>query len=225
MLTSLQAAGTTAAASTAVATPVGGTTASLLPTKAASSIFSSNSSTGGGATYIGPLICSDPSCPTPQDGWGRPINNSNFHVRDVSIADGGDGFYYLTGTSTFAGDPLWADVYGVVRMWRSRTLAPGSFEGGKVVFNMTHDCPWCPKKCVTPNSCRYWTTTGHDFRCGELRTSPAPAGCKTGYDTRCGGMIWAPEFHYLPRKASPEPHGCFWISSNISSMAVVINLA
>ena len=81
-------------------------------------------------TYLGPLVCSDPSCPVAE--WGRPVNNSNFHIRDVSIVLGGDDYFYLTGTSTMAGDSLWSDVWGVVRMWRSKSLVPGSFVGGQV---------------------------------------------------------------------------------------------
>ena len=39
-----------------------------------------------GTTYVGPLPCTDASCPA-------TANNTDFHVRDVSIGPGGDGYY------------------------------------------------------------------------------------------------------------------------------------
>eukprot|EP01046_Picozoa_sp_COSAG06_P076201 COSAG06_NODE_24203_length_669_cov_1.926316_1_plen_142_part_01 len=39
-----------------------------------------------GTTYVGPLPCTDASCPA-------GANNTDFHVRDVSIGPGGDGYY------------------------------------------------------------------------------------------------------------------------------------
>jgi hypothetical protein len=108
------------------------------------------------------------------------VNNSNFHLRDISVARGSDGAFYLTGTSTAAGDGYWSDVYGVVRMWRSASLAPGSFEpGGRVVYNVTRDCPACGA-CATPNT---------------------PAACPT---LNCA-RVWAPEYHYLPSTLAAAP--------------------
>lgn len=43
-------------------------------------------------TYLGPLVCSAADCPTGE--WGRPVNNTNFHLRDVMITWGGDGASY-----------------------------------------------------------------------------------------------------------------------------------
>ena len=92
--------------------------------------------------YLGPLVCSDASCPAPGPAGttgGRAVNNSNFHLRDVAITAGPGGEFFLTGTSNSAGDGFWSDVYGVVRVWRSKTpLVPGSFVGGAVVFNLTY---------------------------------------------------------------------------------------
>lgn len=138
-----------------------------------------------GPTLIGPLVCSDPTCPTPFPG-GPTVNNSNFHLRDISVALAGDGFFYLTGTSTSSGDSYWSDVYGVVRMWRSATLTPGSFEpGGRVVFNVTRDCPTCGN-CTLPNT---------------------PETCPSGECAR----VWAPEYHFLPSTlaALPAANGSF----------------
>lgn len=39
-----------------------------------------------GTTYVGPLPCTDASCPA-------GANCTDFHVRDVSIGPGGDGYY------------------------------------------------------------------------------------------------------------------------------------
>ena len=132
-----------------------------------------------GPTFVGPLVCADPSCPVQAPG-GPAVNNSNFHLRDVNVGLAGDGFFYLTGTSTSAGDGYWSDVYGVVRMWRSQTLAPGSFEpGGRVVYNVTRDCPTCGD-CVIPNTA----------------ACPTPGQC---------ARVWAPEYHYLPSTLAAVP--------------------
>eukprot|EP00664_Eupelagonemidae_sp_cell27_P000828 gene828-4173_t len=61
-----------------------------------------------GPIFVGPLVCGAADCPRDN---GRPVNNSNFHLRDISIALAGDGYYYLTGTSTSAGDGYWTDVW------------------------------------------------------------------------------------------------------------------
>lgn len=140
-------------------------------------------------TYVGPLVCNDPSCPTQILG-GPTVNNSNFHLRDISVARAGDGYYYLTGTSSSAGDRFWSDVWGVIRMWRSRTLEPGSFEpGGRVVYNITRDCTWCGNEtygCRTPN---------------------IPSVCPNSTCAR----VWAPEFHFLPSKVA-EPSGGYYLT-------------
>lgn len=140
-------------------------------------------------TFVGPLVCADASCPTPSPG-GPVVNNSDFHLRDISIDLAGDGYFYLTGTSSQAGDGYWSDVWGVIRMWRSRTLLPGSFEpGGRVVYNVSRDCSWCsdePRSCRTPNT---------------------PYACPAQNCSR----IWAPEFHFLPGKAA-EPSGGYYVT-------------
>ena len=159
--------------------------------------------------YIGPLVCSDPSCPSPTDSsHGRPVNNSNFHLRDVSITSPPDteGWYYLTGTSNSAGDKFWSDVWGIIRVWRSKTpLIPGSFEGGRVVFNLTRDCKFCGP--VTPTGgCRVPNTCGV---CGIGHNDST--GCIPARD--CGGRVWAPELHYLPNKAVDVPGSGGWFIS------------
>ena len=140
-------------------------------------------------TYVGPLVCADASCPTPSPG-GPVVNNSDFHLRDISIDLAGDGYFYLTGTSSQAGDAYWSDVWGVIRMWRSRTLLPGSVEpGGRVVYNVSRDCSWCsdePRGCRTPNT---------------------PEACPAQNCSR----VWAPEFHFLPAKAT-EPSGGYYLT-------------
>ena len=47
--------------------------------------------------YLGPLVCSDSSCPSAANSGGRTPNNTNFHLRDIMITAGPDGYYYLTG--------------------------------------------------------------------------------------------------------------------------------
>jgi hypothetical protein len=103
------------------------------------------------------------------------------------------GYYYLTGTSTQAGDEYWTDAHAVVRLWRSRTLTPGTFTGGGVVFNASRDCPDCSTACKTPNSCR---------TCGG---GGGNVSCTTPDGETCGARLWAPEFHWLPNKTKDVP--------------------
>ena len=170
---------------------------------------------GGGATiHLGPLPCADSSCPTA--GGGRPVNNSDFHLRDIQIMRAGDGYYYLTvrawhppslflavsaclamnarsacslaqGTSNSAGDEYWTDTDAVVRMWRSKSLRPGSFVGGHVVFNVSRDCPHWPASC----------------RC---------VSCGGG---KPGGRVWAPEVHYLKKAADVPGSGGYFMSYHV----------
>eukprot|EP00911_Craspedida_sp_UC1_P000205 UC1_evm1s155 len=155
--------------------------------------------------YLGPLACTDPSCPTAARAGGRLPNNTNFHLRDIAITAGDDGWYYLTGTSNSAGDSFWTDVWGVVRVWRSRRpLVPGSYVGGAVVFNLTRDCKFCSPAspsggCRVPNSCDV---------CGIGRNDTASGGCTPKYD--CGARVWAPELHYLPEMAEDVPGSGGW---------------
>ena len=74
---------------------------------------------------------------------------------------------------------------------RSASLAPGTFTGGAVVFNITRDCPQCSRACRTPNSCA---------SCGG-----GAAGCATPDSSSCGARLWAPEIHYVPEKAAAVP--------------------
>eukprot|EP01045_Picozoa_sp_COSAG04_P024419 COSAG04_NODE_3043_length_3243_cov_16.853082_3_plen_135_part_00 len=110
------------------------------------------------------------------------------------------------GTSNAGGDDLWTDVWGVVRVWRSKTpLVPGSFVGGKVVFNLTRDCKFCGKAtasggCRAPNSCA---------RCGG--GDNGAGGCTP--KTSCGARVWAPELHHLPEKAADVPGSGGWFIS------------
>ena len=160
-----------------------------------------------GRTYLGPLACSDVSCPSTASGSGRTPNNTNFHLRDVAITAGPDGYYYLTGTSNAGGDGYWTDVWGVVRVWRSKTpLQPGSYVGGKVIFNISRDCKFCGPAtaaggCRVPNSCA---------RCG-VGDNSSTGGCTPKKD--CGGRVWAPELHYLAEKAADVPGSGGWFIS------------
>jgi len=56
----------------------------------------------------------------------------------------------MTGTSVWAGDTYWSDTWGVIRMWRSQTLAPGSFVGGGVVYNNSRRCQQTPERIWAP---------------------------------------------------------------------------
>ena len=174
----------------------------------AAACFSNVEATSSPYQYIGPLVCSDASCPSSASSGGRLVNNSNFHLRDIAVTGTADdsGYYYLTGTSNSAGDSFWTDVWGVVRVWRSKTpLLPGSFVGGAVVFNLTRDCKFCGPAtatggCRAPNSCA---------QCGG-RTLVS-GGCVPKVD--CGGRVWAPELHYLPQKAAEVPGSGGWFIS------------
>lgn len=93
-----------------------------------------------------------------------------------------------------------------MRVWRSKNpLQPGSFKGGKVVFNLTKDCKFCGPAtaaggCRVPNSCD---------ACGVGENSTA--GCSP--KTQCGGRVWAPELHYLADKAADVPGSGGWFIS------------
>ena len=94
----------------------------------------------------------------------------------------------LTGTTT-SPDAYKADVWGVIRMWRSKTLAPGSFTGGHVVYNITRDCTFC----------------GPASQAGSCRLPNVPGKCNgVGKGAHCA-LVWAPEFHHLPLKAADVP--------------------
>ena len=144
----------------------------ILFAQAAVAVVASGGSAAVGTRCLGPLVCAHPSCPT-FAGGGRAVNNSNFHLRGVAITAGPGGWFYLTGTSNSAGDSFWTDVWGTVRVWRSRTpLVAGSFIGGSVVFNLTRDCKFCGPAtaaggCRAPNSCA---------QCG-VRNDSADGGC------------------------------------------------
>lgn len=49
-----------------------------------------NLTASSAAQYLGPLACTDPTCPTAQGG--RTPNNTNFHLRDVAVTAGPDGW-------------------------------------------------------------------------------------------------------------------------------------
>ena len=128
--------------STACAAPGNGTLVTRLPGSRPGAKFDDEMSAA--ATYVGPLPCTDPSCPP-------SANDTSFHVRDVSIGAAGDGYYYLTGTTTNP-DSFKSDVWGVVRMWRSQTLQPASWlvcptgiDGSLRLKSDDLACPFCPK--------------------------------------------------------------------------------
>ena len=127
-----------------------------------------------GPIHLTPFVCDAPDCP-PNNG--SLSNRSHFQIRDVSIDYcRGDGYYYLTGTTSAISPELDS---GVIRMWRSQTLQPGSFRGGGVVWNTTRDC--------------------HDNElCGNISVHGSCLLPGTGF-------IWAPEYHYLPNKAADVP--------------------
>ena len=82
---------------------------------------------------------------------------------------------------------------------------PGSYAGGGVVFNLTKDCQFCGPAtaaggCRAPNSCA---------QCGAGGTKAG--GCTPKKD--CGGRVWAPELHYLPKKAVDVPGSGGWFIS------------
>eukprot|EP01052_Picozoa_sp_SAG31_P003923 SAG31_NODE_155_length_22130_cov_9.540098_24_plen_349_part_00 len=93
-----------------------------------------------------------------------------------------------------------------MRVWRSKNpLQPGSFVGGRAVFNLTRDCKFCAPAtaaggCRVPNSCD---------ACGVGENTAA--GCSP--KTQCGGRVWAPELHYLPDKAADVPGSGGWFIS------------
>ena len=98
----------------------------------------------------------------------------------------------LTGTTT-SPDGFKADVWGVIRMWRSKTLAPGSFTGGHVVYNISRDCSFCGPTTL-PGSCRQPNIPD---QCNGVGKDGKPGG-------HCA-LVWAPEFHHLPAKAADVP--------------------
>eukprot|EP01043_Picozoa_sp_COSAG02_P065872 COSAG02_NODE_10074_length_2032_cov_3.760476_1_plen_475_part_00 len=98
----------------------------------------------------------------------------------------------LTGTTT-SPDGFKADVWGVIRMWRSPSLAPGSFTGGHVVYNISSDCSFCGS-ATEPGSCRLPNIRG---QCNGMGKDGKPGG-------HCA-LVWAPEFHHLPKKATDVP--------------------
>ena len=182
----------------------------VLFAQAAVAVVASGGSAGAAAATTRYPSCptTHPSCPTFADG-GRAVNNSNFHLRDVAITAGPDGWYYLTGTSNSAGDHFWTDVWGVVCVWRSRTpLVAGSFVGGGLVFNLTRDCKFCGP-ATAAGGCRAFNSCA---QCGVYRNDSADGGCTPKTDD-CGGRVWAPELHYLPGKAADLPGSGGWFIS------------
>lgn len=64
----------------------------------------------------------------------RPI--WELHLRDTIINKGGDGFYYMTGSS---GDNIW-DVTSGIELWRSRDLKKWDYVG--LVWSFLKDATW-----------------------------------------------------------------------------------
>ena len=58
-------------------------------------------------------------------------------IRDTSVCLGGDGFYYLTGTT---GHPTWWTTNDGLRVWRSKDLQ--SWEPLGLVWNFEDDATW-----------------------------------------------------------------------------------
>ena len=113
---------------------------------------------------------------------------SNFHLRDVSIGLAGDGFYYLTGTST----AVWSgsDGFVVIRMWRSSTPEGPFGGGGIVVYNITTDCALCnasePQSCSAYPYGRVWAP---EFHClpGKAADVPDSGGYFITHNFHCPG--------------------------------------
>jgi hypothetical protein len=78
---------TTATATTAV--PAGGWAATRGGARSGGTRAWASGRSASSTTYLGPLACSAADCPKGE--WGRPVNNTNFHLRDVMITWGGDG--------------------------------------------------------------------------------------------------------------------------------------
>jgi beta-xylosidase len=64
----------------------------------------------------------------------RPI--WDLHLRDTSICDGEDGFYYMTGSS---GDNIW-DLCDGIELWRSKDLKTWDYLG--LVWSVDRDGTW-----------------------------------------------------------------------------------
>jgi hypothetical protein len=64
----------------------------------------------------------------------RPI--WELHLGDTIINNGGDGFYYMTGSS---GDNIW-DVTSGIELWRSRHLMKWDYDG--LVWSFVKDATW-----------------------------------------------------------------------------------
>jgi hypothetical protein len=64
----------------------------------------------------------------------RPI--WELHLRDTIINKGGDGFYYMTGSS---GDNIW-DVTSGIELWRSKDLRKWDYVG--LVWSFVKDATW-----------------------------------------------------------------------------------
>jgi hypothetical protein len=64
----------------------------------------------------------------------RPI--WELHLRDTIINQGGDGFYYMTGSS---GDNIW-DVTSGIELWRSKDLKTWDYVG--LVWSFAKDATW-----------------------------------------------------------------------------------
>lgn len=64
----------------------------------------------------------------------RPLHD--VHIRDTIVCRGGDGYYYMTGST---GDNIWAMNDGV-ELWRSRNLADWDYVG--LVWSIERDGVW-----------------------------------------------------------------------------------
>jgi beta-xylosidase len=91
--------------------------------------------------------------PEPKEGWlpfgnrarGTAITDGllpplrpiwDLHLRDTSICNGGDGFYYMTGSS---GDNIW-DLCDGIELWRSKDLQAWDYLG--LVWSVDRDGTW-----------------------------------------------------------------------------------
>ena len=95
--------------------------------------------------YQGPLARSYPTAPWNHADGGAAVSNGllpdikplwDVHIRDTIICLGGDGHYYMTGTT---GDNCWAINDGI-ELWRSPDLKSWSYLG--LVWSIERDGTW-----------------------------------------------------------------------------------
>jgi len=95
--------------------------------------------------YKGPVPRSYPTAAWGNADAGTAVTNGllpplkpvwDVHIRDTIICPGGDGFYYMTGST---GDNIWAFNDGI-ELWRSRNLKSWEYRG--LVWSIERDGTW-----------------------------------------------------------------------------------